>query len=182
MTPGVPAFPPGGVLPDREGLRGAKLALRAAAYHDLPFLRALYAATRAEELATVPLPDAAKTHFLGMQFALQHHHFLTRHPCADFLIVSRRERAIGRLYVDRSSSIWRVLDIAIVPEAQGNGVGTALLSWLQRATQSTRSGGIDLHVLATNLAAHRLYTRLGFGDAPSMLSTHCRMIWPSAVS
>lgn len=144
---------------------------------DLRFLAALYAQTRAEELAPLPWPDAAKAAFAETQFALQHRHFLTHHAEADFLVVLRRGRTIGRLYLDRGTAIWRVVDIAIDVAAQGHGLGTALLRWTQRTARVAGAQGIDLHVARDNLRAARLYAALGFVEAIAASSTHRRMAW-----
>lgn len=61
----VPEFPAG---PDAIDQPRALLAhgarLRAANADDLPWLRALYASTRSDELAAVPWPESAKRAFL----------------------------------------------------------------------------------------------------------------------
>jgi ribosomal protein S18 acetylase RimI-like enzyme len=69
--------------------------------------------------------------------------------------------AAGRLYVHRGGSEIRVVDIALLPEFRGAGVGTRLMRGLQaEATESGRR--LTLHVDASNVGARRLYERLGF--------------------
>lgn len=69
---------------------------------------------------------------------------------------------IGRLYLHRSDSEIRVMDIALLPEHRRQGIGEALLrDVLQEARQSGRAVGI--HVEKDNLA-RRLYDRLGFRE------------------
>ena len=55
-----------------------------------------------------------------------------------------------------------VYDVAVLPSAQGRGLGTAATSWcLQQAARE----GADLAYLNPSEAGHRLYARLGFVDA-----------------
>ena len=76
-------------------------------------------------------------------------------------------RDAGRLYVHRGDAEIRVVDIALLPEFRGAGVGTQLMRGLQ--AEATKSGRrLTLHVDASNVGARRLYERLGFraaGDA-----------------
>lgn len=144
---------------------------------DLPFLRVLDAAIRGSMLTGVAWSDIEKMRFLDTQFTLQHRHFLTCHGAADFLVIRQRGRSIGRLYIDRARSFWRIVDIAIEPSRQRQGLGRALLQWIQRAARRARVDGVDLHVAHDNPGAARLYAALGFVDAISTFPTHRRMTW-----
>lgn len=177
MTPALPPFPPSGALPPNGALRRAKLTLRAATDGDLTFLRTLYDASRADELAGTAWPDAERARFLDSQFVLQHRHFVTVHPAGDFFVVERRGTAVGRLYLDRSAPVWRLVDIALSPSARGQGIGTVLLHWLQHAARAAGATGVELHVLRQNHRATRLYAAAGFVDAITASPTHRRMTW-----
>ena len=145
--------------------RGAGLALRtftadSVGSADLAFLGRLYASTRAEELAPVPWSEAEKTAFLDMQFHAQHTHYMQNYPDAAWFIVEREGEAIGRLYLERWPSEIRIIDIALLPAARGDGLGAALLAdILAMAEREGRAVGI--HVEHNNRAM-RLYRRLGF--------------------
>lgn len=134
--------------------------LRPIAPSDEDFLAALYAASRADEMARVPWPDEQKAVFLRDQFAKQHLHYSRNYPGADLLLVELGTLPIGRVYVYRSPSEIRLMDIALVPRARGCGIGTALMREL--IDESCASGArITLHVEPDN-RAKRLYARLGF--------------------
>lgn len=136
------------------------IRLRPVTDHDLGFLADLYAQTRALELAPVPWPDAAKRDFLRHQFDLQHAYYHANYPGADFLLVEREGLPIGRVYVYRSAGDIRLMDIALLESARGQGIGSALLAEL--IDESERRGvTISLHVEADNPAA-QWYLRLGF--------------------
>lgn len=164
-------------LPDREALRRIGVTLRCAVDADLAFLRALYIGTRADELARLAWTDAEKTAFGERQFVLQHRHFLAHHGGGDFLIVQHRGQRAGRLYLDRTSSMWRIVDIAIDPGLQCRGLGRALLRWVQHAARRGGAEGVDLHVARDNSRAARLYAALGFVEAITAYPTHRRMLW-----
>jgi len=67
---------------------------------------------------------------------------------------------LGRLYVLREKDKIRILDITILPEHRGAGVGTSLLRpLLEEADQSKRS--VQIYVETFN-PSQRLFQRLGF--------------------
>jgi len=69
----------------------------------------------------------------------------------------------GRLYVHRGPSEIRVVDIALLPEYRGAGVGTSLLQDLL-AEGDAAGKSVTIHVERMNPAL-RLYERLGFAVA-----------------
>lgn len=146
------------VLP--EALRSAGLALRPETDDDLPFLMQVYASTRADELALVPWTLDQKQSFLVHQFGAQRYHYRTYFPDAAFDVIERNGRAIGRLYVDERQTRIHIVDIALMPESRGSGIGTALLSAIQDYA-TTRGKGVDIFVERMN-PAKTLYDRMGF--------------------
>ena len=136
------------------------LVLRDERKDDDAFLRQLYASTRADELAIVDWTPAQMAGFLRMQFDLQRAHYRHHFATARFLIVERDGRPIGRLYVNYAPDDVRVLDIALMPDARGNGVGRRLMEdVIERAARL--GAPVTLHV-AVGSPALRLYERLGF--------------------
>jgi len=127
-------------------------------------------------------PQAHLDALLNDQFRLQHHHLVTHFAGADFWIVERRDCEgadvpVGRFYLDRSAPLWRVVDIGLLPEARGQGCGSALLSWAQVSAVAAGAAGIDLHVVVSNHRAQSLYRRLGFRPADDAEGSHLRMVW-----
>jgi ribosomal protein S18 acetylase RimI-like enzyme len=53
-------------------------------------------------------------------------------------------------------------DFAVMPEAQGRGVGSALLGELERRARERRAAKMTLEVHDANEGAKRLYARFGF--------------------
>ena len=160
-----------------RNLTAQGIGLRAVTDADAAFLRKLYGAGRAEEMARVAWPAEAVARFLDDQFRFQHHHFATHFAHADQAIVTADGASIGRLMLDRSARPWRLIEVALMPSMQGRGWGGALLRWLQQAARTDKASGIDLHVAFDNPRAEALYRRLGFGDAPHDSATHRRLLW-----
>lgn len=127
---------------------------------DLPFAAALYASTRAGEMAMTGWPAAMQAAFLDQQHRAQHQHYRAAYPGAEWLIVEQAGAAIGRLYLDRGAAELTLIDIAIVPERRGTGIGGAILADLL-AGATAAGQRVALQVEHGN-PARRLYERLGF--------------------
>ncbi|HET9441756.1 MAG TPA: GNAT family N-acetyltransferase, partial [Acidimicrobiales bacterium] len=153
---------------------GQQVARRPVAAADRDLLLAVYAATRAEELALVDWSEADKRAFVVMQFEAQDRHYREHYPSASFdVIVVDGERA-GRLYVDRWRDEVRIVDIALLPEYRNAGIGTALLRGVMaEAAASGRKASIHVEVFNP---AIRLYTRLGFAPVAER-GVHLLMEW-----
>ncbi|HKP03562.1 MAG TPA: GNAT family N-acetyltransferase [Chthoniobacterales bacterium] len=127
---------------------------------DDSFLARLYASTRAEELAVTGWSEEQKAMFCRMQFNAQTADYQRNYPDASFQIIERGGVAAGRLLVRRSDEAVHVIDIALLPEHRGAGIGTKLLKELQE--EATAAGKpLTIHVERFN-PAMRLYQRLGF--------------------
>ena len=138
----------------------ADITFRPQAEGDRPFLSALYASTREDEMKLVAWTDAQKDAFLAMQFQAQTAHYDAYYPDAQFLVIERRGEPIGRIYIDRPAEEISLIDIALMPQARGAGLGTHLIREL--LDEAVRTGKpVGIHVEHFN-PAMRLYLRLGF--------------------
>jgi len=134
--------------------------LRPAQADDREFLFKLYASTRLEELAAFGWNPSQQEAFLRMQFNAQQQWYATAYSKADEQIVMLGERSIGRMMVNRERGAAMLVDIALLPEHRGHGIGGGLLRDL--IAQCSQEGlALRLQVLRNNPAA-RLYERLGF--------------------
>jgi ribosomal-protein-alanine N-acetyltransferase len=73
------------------------------------------------------------------------------------------DQMVGYLICSRYDTVWHVMNVAIEPALQGNGIGTALLEHLLEETAPTDR--FTLEVRQSNAPAIRLYERLGFRAA-----------------
>ena len=120
-----------------------------------------YASTREEELATiVDWTLEQKSAFLRQQFAAQHAWYQEHYAGASFDVVELEGRPAGRLYVARWERELRLVDVALLPEHRGNGLGTALVSRVL-AEGAAAGKPVTIYVERMN-PARRLYRRLGF--------------------
>ena len=140
----------------------AAVTLRPIGDGDQPFLVALYASTREQELAAVPWDAAQKAAFLRMQFDAQHAHYQEHFAGASFDIIVVNGQPAGRLYVARGADEIRIVDIALLPEYCNRGIGTRLLRQLQSEARAAGTA-VRIHVERFNPAL-RLYERLGFRE------------------
>ena len=159
----VPDDCAGDLLGRLERALPAGYGLRPRTDADLPFLRELYARSRAEELAQVPWTEHAKRAFLDDQFGKQHAHYLQHYPSAQWWIVICGGAPVGRLYVAQTTGDLRVMDVTLDSAHRNRGVGTALMRGLLRYSDA-QSLQATLHVEPFN-PAMRLYLRLGFAHA-----------------
>lgn len=134
--------------------------LRPATEADEAFLLAVYASTRAEEMAITGWSDEQKAAFCAQQFQAQTSHYRQHCPTAQCFVILSGEMPAGRLYVDHCEKEIRIVDISLLPEFRGKGIGTHFLRELQKEAQ-TASKVLSIHVETFN-PAKRFYERLGF--------------------
>ncbi len=139
----------------------AGLELRSSSEEDRPFLISLYAAGRAAEMESWGWTDSQKYQFIDLQYSARSSQYNSVYPDRDDQIVLLDDLPVGFISVARSDSRIYLVDIALLPEYQGRGLGKALLKALQ---QHARENGLPLllHVFSENEAAAFFYNRLGF--------------------
>ena len=136
------------------------LSLRPITPEDESFLARLYASTREQELAQTNWSDEQKAMFCRMQFNAQTTDYQRNYPDASFDVIERNGLAAGRLLVLRTDEKIHVIDIALLPEHRGAGIGTKFLKELQEEAKAAGKP-LSIHVEQFN-PARRLYERMGF--------------------
>ena len=164
---------------DREKDEFFAVRLRPAGLEDKPFLRQLFATTRAEELALMPWDDHQKETFISMQFNAQDQQYAMSYPQADHNIILLKDVPIGRMMVARNDTAISLVDIALVPEFRNVGIGTGLIKDLLNEAAAVGKP-VRLHVFVSN-SAMRLYERLGFSRI-GLDTSYLEMIWVPPVS
>ena len=142
------AHPPTAARPDASASPLA-ITLRPAVKTDLPFLRKHWQSAMSPHFRAAGLSPEQEDpeRRLRMDFDIAS-------------IILRDGDAIGMLKLDRAAQPWRLVQLLLAPEAQGQGLGTALLRTLT-AEADARGAAMELSVLKSN-PAKRLYQRLGF--------------------
>ncbi|HEX8397351.1 MAG TPA: GNAT family N-acetyltransferase [Pyrinomonadaceae bacterium] len=125
-----------------------------------PFLLAVYASSREDEMRLVPWNDEQKRAFLEMQLLAQHQYYFSRYPAASYEIINLAQQPIGRLYVDRSGETIKILDITILPEYRSKGAGGKIVAEIMREGEQTNKP-VEIYVENFNHSA-KFFARLGF--------------------
>src|SRR3954463_1480029 len=139
-----------------------QVTLRPVTNADTHFLRRVYAGTRAQELEQTGWSGEQKAMFCNMQFDAQIKDYRQNYPDAEYSVIEHGGVPAGRLYVHRSEKEMLILDIALLPEHCGQGIGTHYLRELQREA-AAKGQVLTLHVERFNPAL-RLYQRLDFQE------------------
>lgn len=127
---------------------------------DQLFIEKVYRSTREKELLFTYLTEAQKTNFILMQLTAQLADYKMNYKEATYQIIVYNKKSVGRLYLWETKNDIRVLDIALLPEYQGRGIGTEILSNIIKSAR-LKTKIVSLHVSQNN-PAKNLYLRLGF--------------------
>jgi ribosomal protein S18 acetylase RimI-like enzyme len=140
--------------------RAGTVTLRPEQPADEPFLFEVYASTREEELNLTGWTAAMRNAFLNQQFKAMRQGYAGMFPQGVFSIILLEGRPIGRQVVDRNTERICVVDVALLPPFQCQGIGTALMEAVLRLAVGENLP-VRLHVVRDNRALN-LYRRLGF--------------------
>jgi GNAT superfamily N-acetyltransferase len=136
------------------------IGIRPECQQDSDFLASLYASTRQSELAMLGWSAAEQDAFLRMQFDAQSRQYRSSFPDASHSIICVDGKPAGRLIVNRREDEVRIVDVALLPEFRGAGVGGELIRRLL-ADADTAGVPVRCHVLAGN-RARGFWERAGF--------------------
>ena len=138
--------------------RSLTISRRPAEPSDDGLVRTLFEQSR-PEFALLP-PEVAGP-LLDLQVRAQHLHYATHYPNAGHEILVADGVDVGRLITDDSVDAVQIVDVAVLEAYRGRGIGSAVLGEvIAGAARSSR--GTRLSVWHENVAARRLYERLGF--------------------
>lgn len=113
-----------------------------------------------EEMAMTGWSASEIDAFLDMQFRAQHTYYQDQFKEAVFQVIQLKETDIGRLYLDYRTAEIRIIDIALLPEFRGQGIGRCILKNIVREAARTALK-VGIHVEKNNPAL-QLYYALGF--------------------
>jgi ribosomal protein S18 acetylase RimI-like enzyme len=162
-------------LADRlQGPLADRLTIRPAVDADEPFLHRVFASTR--ELP-FPLDEQDRERneaLLTMQFRAQRSSYGREFAGSQYEVIELDGRAVGRLLVHRGVDGIHLVDIGLLPEDRGPGIGGAILSAVLTEAAESESP-VRLRVEPFNRAL-RLYERLGFVRVGTA-GLHIEMQW-----
>jgi GNAT superfamily N-acetyltransferase len=103
------------------------------------------------------------------------HDVASRDAAAEVWVAVVDDRVVGNVTYCPPGSPWREIGredegefrmLAVDPAAQGTGAGTALARLCEERARQDGASGMALSSLATMVAAHRIYGRLGYAREP----------------
>ena len=136
------------------------IQLRKSVEKDIPFIIKVYRSTREKELSLTNWTEEQKTNFIYMQTMAQLAEYKTKYPGATQQIVLFKNKEAGRFYTWENENEIRIIDITLLPQFIGKGIGSTLLNNLIKRSKEIKKK-ITLHVDPLS-AALKLYLRLGF--------------------
>lgn len=138
-------------------------------------LRAIFRSRRETALDLAGWPAEVIRAFCDQQFDLQQAHYRRVFDDLDQrVIVDVDGDVIGQITLDQGSDVITIVDIALLPDHCGQGIGGEVLS---RVTAGADRRGVPtcLSVDLDNPRAERLYRRAGFDTVSSTeLQNHMR--------
>lgn len=154
--------------------------LRPTTPEDQALLMAIYGSTRAEELKQVPeWTEEHRQAFVAHQFQAQDAYYKEVYPDSAYSVIQLGAKPVGRLYVERYliEGTIRIIDIALLPEFQNQGIGEYLLRNLQEEARLAGKS-LTIHVEKFNRALN-FYKRLGFEIVKETHGVYLLMEWKS---
>jgi GNAT superfamily N-acetyltransferase len=131
------------------------------------FLYLLFSSTKSAEMALMPVSDEYKESLLQIQYRSMNATYRHNYPQSRFEIVELDRWPVGRLVTCVGEDCVRYVDIALLPQAAGGGLGTALMT---AVLAEPRRLGLParVQILAHNIASLRLVQRVGFRPSASI--------------
>src|SRR5260370_37477385 len=114
------------------------LAVRPALPQDEIFLYELYVAIRGPQFARAQLTAAQREQLLRMQFQAQLSSYTQQFPNSCYHLVVLDSKPVGRLWFAPVEGAFQLVDIAMHPNVQSKGLGTAIVQQLQQEAQKAK--------------------------------------------
>ena len=118
-------------------------------------------AIRGPLFAMAPITKTQREHLLRMQFQAQLSSYTQQFPNSCYHLVLLDSKPVGRLWVAPAGDAFLLVDIAIHPNLQSKGLGTALVQRLQQEAQTAKLP-IRSTIDRFNPGSLRFHQRLGF--------------------
>lgn len=147
--------------------------LRPATPADAGWQQAIFASTRADELALTGWSRAQCEAFVRQQHQAQQLHYTRHFPRAVCQLILVGDEVAGRLWLDERGERLHVLDIALLPAWRNRGLGSRCLLDLA-ACGRPLSIQVEIHN-----PARRLYERLGFVQEGEPQGLYQAMVRPA---
>jgi ribosomal protein S18 acetylase RimI-like enzyme len=152
------------------------VTMRPESQQDEPFLRRLILDTIAGELGASAWPEPMRSHLLGIEYTARRQPHRMNFPGAASQVIEADGKDSGWTVVITMPHEVRLVEIMVLPQLRGRGIGAAAIRGILAAAAETGKP-VRLNVNVTNQAAVRLYERLGFRRSGGDDVQHI-MEWP----
>lgn len=127
------------------------IQLRPVKDSDLSLILKIYRSTREKELSLTNWGELQKEAFILMQSTAQDAQYRQDFPDAFFEIIEFNKKPVGRLYTGETGTEIRLIDITLLPDLRGKGLGAKILEGLIRRS-CDKQKLLTLHVAPDNPA------------------------------
>lgn len=136
------------------------ITYRLANQDDDAFLFDLFVQTRQSDFQNLSMDDNQKQMLLRWQYQAQSKSYFAHHPDLTHFIILNHGEPVGRFMFNESENDLHIVDIAVMPQTQNQGIGSAVIQkYIEYGKQTHKK--VWLQVFKTNKAKH-LYERMGF--------------------
>jgi ribosomal protein S18 acetylase RimI-like enzyme len=133
-----------------------------------------FASTRTEELAATGWSDEQKEQFLRLQFEAQRISYLREIPDTEYSMIRYGTAAVGRLIVERTPTDVHIVDIALLAEFRGQGIGSVRMG---RIFDEAEKAGKQVRLFVEKFnPALRWYERMRF-EVMRIGPIYLEMVW-----
>lgn len=138
-----------------------ELNLRSIEVTDEPFLLALFLYCRPDLQYISNLNDENKDLLIKQQFYNRNTEIQKEYPKALLYIVTIENKQIGQFYIQRDIDNIHLIEIGLIPEFRGLGIGSRVIKDLLKEA-NINNQIVSLKVMWYNIRAKNLYLKLGF--------------------
>ena len=143
------------------------------------FFRRLFDITRRPDFEQAGLSGEALDTLMDSQYCARTTHYKGTYPEAEYRMIFSGADLAGGMIVEERDGDLHLIDITLLDERRGQGIGTRVMSDL--IEDAKREGrGVLLFVEQFN-PAQRLYERLGFAEV-ELVGIYRRMIWKAPLT
>ncbi len=151
-----------------------EITLRPLREDETEFWREIFYDSVRSHFLSLNLPESETDNLIEFQYQAQSLDYEKNYPLVSNNIVLFNAERVGRLIYSTEHGDLHIIEMAILTEFRGRGIGTKLFRWF--FDESRRSGlPIRFYVEKGN-PAFRLYRRLGF-EVVADVNTHFQLAW-----
>ena len=136
------------------------ISLRPVTADDREFLLRVYECSREIELSMVPWDAATRRAFVEHQFDAQSSYYSSEYQDPVHHVIKLADEPVGRLYVNRTDTEIAILDITVLSQYRGRGIGSSIVGdLLDEARRSDKS--VQVYAETFN-PSQEFFTKRGF--------------------